>query len=138
MVGNKKSQLALDNLKKICDKYLAKKFSIEVIDLTKNPSFGIMDQIVAIPTLVRKNYAGKRVVGDLSNQDRVLEFLDLSIEHVMGADTEKVYMVTTPKEESKADAVRNKKSKYDLQPYIGNILYTRLSQTMYNLIFLLS
>ena len=125
-------------MKKICDKYLSKKCSIEVIDLTKNPSFAITDQIVAIPTLVRKNYHGKRIIGDLSNQDRVLEFLDLSLEHIMGADTEEVYIVNTPKEESKTDAVRSNKSKYDLQPYIGNILCMRLSQTMYNLIFSLS
>ena len=69
-----KSQLAFDNLKEICYKYLAGKCYIEIIDLTKNPNLAREDQIIAIPTLVRKNYPRKRIIGDLSNQERVLEF----------------------------------------------------------------
>ncbi len=77
--NHKKSQLAFDNLKKICDKHPTGKWHIEVIDLTKNPNFAREDQIIAIRTLARKNYPGKKIIGDLSNQERVLEFLDLRI-----------------------------------------------------------
>ncbi len=121
IAGNRmKSQLAFDNLKKTCDKYLAKKCSIEVIDLTKNPNLAKEDQIIAIPTLVIKNYPGKVLIGDLSNQERVLEFLDLRIDNFLGAITEKIYVVNTPTEESETDVLRSKKSKYDLQSYIGS------------------
>lgn len=58
--NNKKSQLAFDNLKKICCKYLAEKCHVEVIDLTKNPSLARTDQIIAIPTLVRKSTQRRR------------------------------------------------------------------------------
>jgi circadian clock protein KaiB len=78
VVGNsRKSQLAFENLKKVCRKYLAGKCHIEVIDLTKNPSLAIKDQIIAIPTLIMKNYTGKRIVGDFSNLEKVLELFDL-------------------------------------------------------------
>ena len=87
--NNKKSQLAVDNLKKICCKYLAEKCHIEVIDLTKNPSLASTDQIIAIPTLVRKKYPEKKIIGDLFNQKRILEFLDLHIDNFMGAVNEK-------------------------------------------------
>ena len=76
--NNRKSQLAFENLKEICFKYLAGKCHIEVIDLTKNPGLAREDQIIAIPTLMRKNYPGKRIVGDLSNQEKVLEFLEFA------------------------------------------------------------
>lgn len=108
------------------------------IDLTKNPNLAREYQIIAIPTLVRKNYPGKRIIGDLSNQERVLEFLNLRIDNFTGAVIEKVYAVKTSTEESKTDVVRIKKSKYDLQPYIGSNLCRWLSQTRYNLIFSLS
>ncbi len=84
-----KSQLAVDNLKMICSKYLAQKCHIEIIDLTKNPNLAREDQIIAIPTLVRKNYPGKRIIGDLSNQERVLEFLDLRSDNFTSVVTEK-------------------------------------------------
>ncbi len=74
--NNSKSQLAFENLKKICYKYLGERCHIEVIDLTKNPSLARADQIIAVPTLTRKNYPG-RIIGDLSNTERVLVGLDL-------------------------------------------------------------
>lgn len=74
---NIKSQLALDNLKKICTKYLEGKYHIEIIDLAKNPSLAKEDQIIAIPTLERKNHPGRRIIGDLSDQKKVLKFLNL-------------------------------------------------------------
>jgi hypothetical protein len=90
---------------------------------------------------VRKNYPGKRIIGDLSNQERVLEFLDLRIVNFTSVITEKIYAVKTPTVESKAekaDIVRNKKSKYDLQPYIYRNSHLQLSQTKCDLLFSLS
>ena len=60
MIGNnKKIQLAFDNLKEVWYKYLAEKCHIVVIDLAKNPNLARVNQIIAIPTLVRKNYTGR-------------------------------------------------------------------------------
>jgi circadian clock protein KaiB len=100
--NNRKSQLAFENLKEICYKYLAGKCYIEVIDLTKNPSLARVDHILAIPTLMRKNYPGKRIIGDLSNQEKVLEFLNLRISDLIGAVNEKGFVEKTSAEGSKA------------------------------------
>jgi circadian clock protein KaiB len=127
--NNRKSQLAFENLREICNKYLAGKCHIEVIDLTKNPGLARTDQIVAIPTLVRKNYPSRKVVGDLSNQEKVLEILELRSNR-MGAVNEKISVEKTSAEESKARIVRSKRSKDDLQPYIGSDLCRRLSQNL--------
>jgi circadian clock protein KaiB len=127
---NRNSQQAFDNLKEICNKYLAGKCHIEVIDLTKNPSLAREDQIIAIPTLVRKNYPRRRIVGDLSNQEKVLEVLDLRISTIMGAVNQKMSVEKTSIEKSKARIVRSKKSEDDLQPYIGSGLRRRLSQNL--------
>jgi len=73
-----KSVTAFANLKKLCEEHLAGKYRIEVIDLLKNPQLAKGDQIFAIPTLVRKlPQPLKRVIGDLSNTERVLVGLDL-------------------------------------------------------------
>lgn len=73
-----RSLTAFANLKKICEQHLAGRYHIEVIDLLKQPQLAQGDQIVAIPTLVRKLPAPiKRIVGDLSNSDRVLVGMDL-------------------------------------------------------------
>lgn len=73
-----RSITAFANLKKICDQYLANRHSIEVIDLSKQPELAQNDQIVALPTLVRKLPTPvRRVIGDLSNLDRVLVGMDL-------------------------------------------------------------
>ena len=73
-----KSLTALANLKKICDEHLADRHSIEVIDLSKQPEMAQNDQIVALPTLVRRlPEPVRRVIGDLSNLDRVLIGMDL-------------------------------------------------------------
>lgn len=69
---------ALENLKKICKEHLAGQYSIEVIDLLKNPKLASGDQILAVPTLVRKlPEPVRKIIGDLSNTDRVLVGLDL-------------------------------------------------------------
>jgi circadian clock protein KaiB len=73
-----RSLTAFANLKKICDEHLADRHSIEVIDLSKQPELAQNDQIVALPTLVRKlPEPVRRVIGDLSNLDRVLIGMDL-------------------------------------------------------------
>ena len=73
-----KSLAALSNLKRICDQHLAGRYSIEVIDLMKNPRLAKDDEIVAIPTLVRKLPAPlRKIIGDLSNEERALVGLQL-------------------------------------------------------------
>ncbi len=73
-----KSVEAFANLKKICNEYLAGKYHIEVIDLLENPKLARGDQILAIPTLVRQLPPPlKKIIGDLSNTERVLVGLDL-------------------------------------------------------------
>ena len=73
-----KSLTAFANLKKICEDHLQGKYRIEVIDLLKNPRLAEGDQILAIPTLVRKLPEPiKKIIGDLSNTERVLVGLDL-------------------------------------------------------------
>lgn len=73
-----KSLAAFANLKKICDEHLPGQYEIEVIDLLKQPQLAAGDQILAIPTLVRKLPAPvKKIIGDLSNTERVLVGLDL-------------------------------------------------------------
>lgn len=73
-----KSLAAFANLKKICEQHLAGQYHIEVIDLLKRPQLASGDQILAIPTLVRKLPEPiKKIIGDLSNTERVLVGLDL-------------------------------------------------------------
>jgi circadian clock protein KaiB len=73
-----KSLAALTNLKKVCEEYLEGQYRIEVIDLLQNPQLAAGDQIVAIPTLVRKLPEPiRRIIGDLSNTERVLVGLQL-------------------------------------------------------------
>ncbi len=73
-----RSLAAFANLKQLCETHLAGKYQIEVIDLLENPQLGRGDQILAIPTLVRKlPEPVKKIIGDLSNTERVLVGLDL-------------------------------------------------------------
>jgi circadian clock protein KaiB len=73
-----KSIVAFANLKKLCEQHLAGKYRIEVIDLVENPQLARGDQILAIPTLVRKlPEPVRKIIGDLSNTERVLVGLDL-------------------------------------------------------------
>ena len=73
-----KSVAALANLKKLCDEHLAGRYRVEVIDLVKNPQLARGDQILAIPTLVRRlPEPMRKIIGDLSNQERVLVGLDV-------------------------------------------------------------
>jgi circadian clock protein KaiB len=73
-----KSLAAFANLKKICEERLSGKYRIEIIDLLENPALAKGDQILAIPTLVRKlPEPVRKIIGDLSNTERVLVGLDL-------------------------------------------------------------
>jgi circadian clock protein KaiB len=67
------------NLSRFCEDHLAGRYSVEVIDLLENPQLARTDQILAIPTLVRRvPQPVRKVIGDLSNTDRVLMGLDLT------------------------------------------------------------
>ena len=73
-----KSVAAFDNLKKVCEEHLAGHYRIEVVDLLVSPQLAAGDQIVAIPTLVRKLPEPiRKIIGDLSNTERVLVGLQL-------------------------------------------------------------
>jgi circadian clock protein KaiB len=73
-----RSLSAVANLKRFCEAHLAGRYSIEIVDLVENPRLARGDQIVAIPTLVRKLPSPMRkIIGDLSNTDRVFVGLDL-------------------------------------------------------------
>ena len=73
-----RSLTAVGNLKNICEQYLGGRYSLEVIDLLKNPRLAGDDQIVALPTLVRKLPPPmKKIIGDLSKTSHVLVGLDL-------------------------------------------------------------
>jgi circadian clock protein KaiB len=73
-----KSLLAFSNLKQICETHLKGQYRIEVIDLVERPLLSRGDQIVAIPTLVRKlPVPVRKIIGDLSDTERVLVGLDL-------------------------------------------------------------
>ena len=73
-----KSIAAFNNLKRLCEEHLPGRYKIEVIDLVQNPKLAKDDQIVAIPTLVRKLPDPiRRIIGDLSNTERTLVGLQL-------------------------------------------------------------
>lgn len=75
-----KSLAAIANLKQICETHLAGRYTVEVVDLIDNPQLAVVDQILALPTLVRRLPEPlKRIIGDLSKTERVLVGLD--IEH---------------------------------------------------------
>lgn len=73
-----KSLTAFANLKRLCEEHLAGRYEIEVIDLLKHPELAQSDQIIALPTLVRKlPQPIKRIAGDLSNSERVIIGMNL-------------------------------------------------------------
>jgi circadian clock protein KaiB len=73
-----KSLFAFANLKKLCEEHLAGRYEIEIIDLVDDPSFARSDDILAVPTLVRRLPAPlRKIIGDLSNTQRVLVGLEL-------------------------------------------------------------
>ncbi len=73
-----KSLAAMANLKRVCDEHLAGRYNVEVVDLLLNPKLAAGDQILAIPTLIRRLPAPlKRIIGDLSDTEKVLVGLDV-------------------------------------------------------------
>ena len=79
VAGNtQKSAVALANLKRICSVHLGGEYRIKVVDLVKNPALARGDQILAIPTLVRRLPSPlRKIIGDLSDTERVLVGLDV-------------------------------------------------------------
>jgi circadian clock protein KaiB len=75
-----KSVLAISNIKKICDENLRGRYELEVIDLYQQPQLAQGEQIVAVPTLIKRLPAPlRRVIGDMSNTEKVLVGLDLRV-----------------------------------------------------------
>jgi len=75
-----KSISAFANLKKICEQYLTNRYRIEMIDLLEDPGLARGDQILAVPTLVRRMPTPvKKIIGDLSNTQRVLAGLEVPV-----------------------------------------------------------
>lgn len=73
-----RSMLAITNLKKICEEYLEGRYELEVIDLYKEPALAKGDQIIAAPTLIKQlPLPFRRIIGDMSNKEKVLLGLDL-------------------------------------------------------------
>ena len=73
-----KSAAALANIRRICEEELKGRYRLEVIDLLKRPKLAVQDQIVAVPTLVRKLPPPlRKLIGDLSQSDRIVVGLDL-------------------------------------------------------------
>jgi circadian clock protein KaiB len=73
-----KSLAAIANLRMLCNTHLAGRFTVEIIDLVDKPELAVMDQILALPTLVRRLPEPlKRIIGDLSKTERVLRGLDI-------------------------------------------------------------
>jgi len=73
-----KSKTALANLQAICDEHLPGRYQVEVVDLLKNPQLAKGDQIIALPTLVRKlPNPVRKIIGDLSNTERTLVGLQI-------------------------------------------------------------
>ncbi|HOJ95593.1 MAG TPA: circadian clock KaiB family protein [Methanospirillum sp.] len=73
-----RSRAALSNLKNICETHLSGHYTIEVIDLLEHPQLAEGDQIIAVPTLIRKfPEPVRRLIGDLSNKERVLDGLNI-------------------------------------------------------------
>lgn len=69
---------AIDNLRKICDEHLKGRYSIEVVDLQKNPQLAEEEKIIAVPTVVRKLPPPlRKLIGDLSEVEKVLVGLDI-------------------------------------------------------------
>jgi circadian clock protein KaiB len=75
-----KCMRAFSNLKRICEEHLANRYRIEMIDLLHDPALARGDQILAVPTLVRRMPEPvRKIIGDLSNTQRVLAGLDVSV-----------------------------------------------------------
>ena len=73
-----KSMTAKSNLRRVCNTHLAGRYDLEVVDLAENPQLAADDRILATPTLIRRSPGPvRRIVGDLSNTDKLMEKLDI-------------------------------------------------------------
>ena len=73
-----KSILAIENIRKICEEYLKGRYALEVIDIYKNPSLADGEQIIAVPTLLKKlPLPLRRFIGDMSDSEKIVLGLDL-------------------------------------------------------------
>lgn len=88
VAGNTPNSIAaFSNLKQICETHMGGRYRIEIIDLLRNPQLASGDQIIAIPTLVRRLPTPiKKIIGDLSNRERVLIGLDLKPARLPGME----------------------------------------------------
>jgi len=76
-----RSTLAITNLRKVCEEYLEGRYELEVIDLYKKPALAKGDQIIAAPTLIKKlPLPFRRIIGDMSDKEKVLLGLDVRVE----------------------------------------------------------
>ncbi|WP_163397537.1 circadian clock KaiB family protein [Flavobacterium fluviatile] len=74
-----KSGHAIENLRRICDKYLQNNYELEIVDISRDSEKALVHQIVAIPTLIKTHPAPRRIIiGDLSDNEKVLKILNLS------------------------------------------------------------
>lgn len=74
-----KSGHAIENLRIICDKYLADMYELQIIDISRDTEQAVIHQIVAIPTLIKISPAPRRIIlGDLSDKEKVLKILNLT------------------------------------------------------------
>jgi circadian clock protein KaiB len=82
-----RSQQALRNIEKICREHLADRFELQVIDIYQQPTLAKDDQIIAVPTLVKKLPAPlRKLIGDLSQEDRIILGLDLKPKNQVTAE----------------------------------------------------
>lgn len=74
-----KSGHAIENLRRICDKYLEGNYELEIVDISRDKEQAVVHQIVAIPTLIKIHPAPRHIIlGDLSDKEKVLRILNLS------------------------------------------------------------
>ncbi len=75
-----RSVKSIENLKNLCERYLKGRYELEVIDIYQQPALATENQIIAAPTLIKRlPLPLRRLVGDFSNQDRLVVGLDLTI-----------------------------------------------------------
>jgi circadian clock protein KaiB len=103
---------AFAHLERICEVHLQGRYSIEVIDLVKNPTLAVGDQIIAIPTVVRRLPAPmKKIIGDLSNMERVIVGLNLTPAKPMTKPVKKSAKKSTKKKSAKKKSAKKKSAK---------------------------
>jgi len=79
----RRSSLSIENIRKICEKHLKGRFDLEIIDVSQQPALAINEQIIAVPTLIKKfPLPLRRFIGDLSDTERILVGLDLTREGI--------------------------------------------------------